>query len=278
MKIINNLCKSHFRKGSATGGIWLFAMMIYFVLLIGISSTASLVGEESISSYNVVDDFEEFYDIGGICNGERKYVDYSLPLGERVLIPISEVPALQMSVLYNYGDRSANLHCPSNWGNLGESYCNGTEGCTWNSGDGKCEGEINATHYGIEIESPLALFFWLKDRIASHENTGVWAWNQWDTSVSACNHPLVKNNQTLCTYFTCEWAVIGSQSFLDAEEEASDGVSGQYNNLKPLFSFRITEIFDTDSVVLNFVLNIIFILLPLVILIIGLYLTIMPGK
>ena len=270
------LCKPHYRKGSATGGIWLFAMIMYFVLLIGISSTANLVGEENIDSYKVIDEFEEFYEAGGICADERKYIDYSLPIDERGLISIGDVPAIQMAVLFNYGERSANIHCPSNWGNLGESYCNITEGCSWNSGDSKCEGEINATHYGVETEEPF--WIWEKTRIAPHENTGVWAWNQWDTTVSPCNHPLVRSNQTLCTYFTCEWGTVGSESFLDAEEEASEGVSGQYNNLKPLFSFRITEIFDTDSGVLNFMLNIIFILLPLVILIIGLYLTIMPGK
>ena len=251
---------------SATGGVWLVAMILYFVLFIGIASTANLVGEESVSSYE--SELSQAFASGGIC-GDRRYVDPDEALGSRSFVELDDLSLSQKWYLgFNYYDAESNLACEYNYGQIGEEYCT-FNGCTWNNGTDDCEGQMNASYYGVETTN---LFFpGVYDKIASHDNTGFLE------APSPCNHDNVRYNQTLCTEFTCEWYAEGTQQFIDATEN-SDSLGDTYDQIKPVFTFRPTDIFDTDSTVLNFVLNFVFIIIPLIILIAALWFTFAPTK
>jgi len=254
-------------KNSATGGIWLIAMILYFILFIGISSTANLVGEESISSYETT--FNDNIYSTGTCGNVRNYVDPNDGYGNRTYYDYDTFPNPSKFYANLWSiDSESNLVCEYNRGEIAETFCDEVQGCTWTNVTNDCEGIINATYYGIDIVEPLWPFL---DRVDDHENTGFF------DAASPCNHPDVINNETLCNIFTCEWYIKGTEKYVDATKE-SEGLKSTYDQVKPIFQFSPFEIFNTDSSVLNFVLSFIFLILPLIILIASLWFTFAPTK
>lgn len=224
------------------GGMVVVIMVIYFTFFIAIvDTTARIEGETSNQSINDLD-YSSDYNLlsDGYCNSPRYEYDNE---GKRLIA----------------SDERA-LSCTITEGVRGKDYCERLEGCYWDNattnywlwttiGEATCLGNINHTYYGMDKYA-------FSNFMKPHNNT-----NFWSTDTSVCNHPTVIDNSSLCNYLSCSWSTDSL--------EYDVSYKGIKSTVSDIFTFSYD--FETNNATTSFILNFIFVIVPLLILLIAIY-------
>lgn len=228
------------------GGMVVVIMVIYFTFFIAIvDSTEQMKGQ--IDTRNVTElSYSSDYNLlsDGYCNSPRYEFNSER---ERVL-----------------SSDERTLACEVTAGVKGKEYCERLEGCYWDNatsgfwfwtteGEATCLGNVNHTYYNMEK-------YELSNFIKYHNNS-----NFWNTDTSVCNHPTVIDNSTLCGFFSCTW----SEESFDADVSYK-GIKGTVGDI-----FTFSYDFNEDNPTMKFLLNFLFVVVPLLILLIAVY-TLIP--
>lgn len=126
-------------------------------------------------------------------------------------------------------------------------------------------GDINSTEYGIEKNNPL----FGRPRVVPHNNTNLWQQYTPFADASICTHPNVFQNKSLCNMFSCSWESITPESNFKS-------AGNLYSSIADVFTFRYDFGFTNSTI--SFILNVIFVILPLMILILSVYYIFHPVK
>ena len=245
------------KAGAFGSGILFIVLVVYFfifILVVSSSEKISALAETNDTIVTINLGNVEFDAIIGssFCTDPRYY--YNAETGEKKKYNLNEY------------DR---LFCEESVGILSQDICDDISGCKWEnvtSGwwfwktveDASCIGNINSTYYGI-AQTTVVIG---RPRIESHNNTGVWAIYTPFSDPSACQHPNVIRNKTLCDMFSCSWTPVTPDSSFKS-------VGNVYSTMSDVFSFRYDFGFANQG--LSLFMNFIFIVLPLLILIVSLY-------
>lgn len=241
------------KAGSYLAGTMFFVIFLYFVIFIlVVDSTANI---NDVDSELNVTDFSgtqgNLYQIGyfgQVCNNPRSEYDPNT----------AEVTE---------SDDPDHLDCEKSRGVLRDDICNSIEGCNWENvttgfwfwettEDATCLGTINASYYGIDTTTFLD-----NEIVASHSNTDTFN-DLYGTKKTICNHPNVIRNETLCQTFSCTY------DFLQTDTQTTD-LGSIKRTAGDVFTFR--HDFDVDNSFMSFVLNFVFVILPILGLLIAIY-------
>lgn len=240
---------------------WLIGVFIYFAVFIIIISSVSTFTNESFDAdqYNSSTDQANFDIVTAdhICTDPRFEYDPLTGEGER----------------YSRARRD-HLECDESRGVLGQDNCDNIEGCTWGvvdssswyfwqtSNSSGCNGYINASFYGVNMTAD-------NTRVALHSYSGFWSGAYLSTTdPSPCNHVSVAFNKNNCAIFSCSW-----QPFDFAEEMKTP--TSIISTISQVFTLRYNFGMSGD---MAFVFNLVFVILPIIILILSIYLLAHPFK
>jgi len=232
------------------GGMFVL-MIIYFIVFIASVSLGEQINQES-SEINVesqIEGLEGYYnDFSKICITPRFEYD-----PDTADITESNDPN--------------NLLCEKSKGVLSKTICESIEGCSWenvtngfwfwkSTEPASCLGNINGTAYGIETKTFLG-----QNYVSDHNNTEYFEDN-YNIKNSVCTHPNVIKNKTLCDTFSC------SYNRLDTPEPEAN-LNSIKNSVGDIFTFR--HDFGFESTTAQFFGNLLFVVLPLIMLAISIY-------
>ena len=229
-------------------GVWFILLVIYFIFLNAVVYTgnAAVNNNETVSN-NIFIEGSLGLDYGSaLCSDPRyKYEPFSSQTEEFL------------------GIRARSMDCENTAGVLNQQTCNNIAGCNWTNitytkwlfvnyeGASTCLGNINASKYGINTTSSIFGF----DVVDYHANTGTFK------SPSVCNHPNVIQNSSLCYVFGCTWSPL--------QLDISANPLTLYDSVKDVFTFSYN--YGVSNPFFAFILNIIFVLLPLIALVLSIY-------
>ena len=240
-------------KRSVQGGIWLFALILYFIFFIGIKSTVNLGSEMDISSYQT--ELDKALEVGGFCASPRGFTD---PSSHAYYETYEEVPSgarfsyrwnLFFSIYPNMNIEN-DFRCEYSVGNNISDACS-LENCSWSGTE--CEGDINFTYYNVELA---------------------------EGGAGASKDPFCESgdfyeNESLCMLAACRWVDKGSSEFYQMIEDNTNS-KNIISGITEIFSVSMT--FNTGSTILDYIMNFLFLIMPTIIMVIALYFTVMPGK
>jgi len=245
------------KGGEFQAGIFLIfavAYFFFFILVVNSSENVAGLGATNTSLVNIDLGTVEFDAIIGssFCTNPRS--GYDATTGE--------------SYLYSNA-QSDRLFCEESIGIKGSSICSDIAGCSWqnvtsgwwfwtSTTSASCIGNINSSYYNIESTNPIIG----RPRVKVHNNTGYWATYTPFNDPSACEHPNVLLNKTLCDMFSCSWEIATADTTFNS-------VGSIYSTIAEVFTFRYDFGFSNEAIAV--LMNFIFIVLPLLVLIISLY-------
>lgn len=238
--------------GEFQAGKWLILLFIYFTFFVLIvASVNTFDGEISdLNNYNTSVSSEDFQDMNYEFTCEEPRYYYTANAEKDVY------------------DKTARdrLHCSESYGVISNESCNDIEGCSWDfvttgalwwkESDYYCLGYINSSYYGVDSTTNGR-------RIASHENRGFWSKINLFNDPSPCTHPNVIYNRTNCIAFSCSWVEFDFSEKLNSPSKIMRVIGD-------VFTFRHDFGFQNSTV--TFLFKFIFLILPLIMLAIMIYL------
>ena len=233
------------KGGEYRAGLLIVLMLMYFtVFIVIVDSSNSIIAESStnLSNYDYVNTLEGYNLVGGGYCANPRY-EFNADTGEE-----KETNSPQY------------LACELTKGVRNRDMCNNIEGCLWDNattnywlwtttGEPTCTGTINASYYGMEKNT-------LSKTIKIHENTEFFG------QISVCNHPDVISNRSSCDDLSCTW----TKDDISNVEPSYKGISSTF---KEVFTFSYD--FAVENETLKFFLNFLFVGIPLILMIIGIY-------
>jgi hypothetical protein len=248
MKILKNK-----KAGEFISGLWIILIIFYFSIFVLIVN----------SSQNVM--------IDTALNDTYKLDNINLDVfNEQYKCDIPRFSYNPNTFEEKIEKQSNHLDCSKSYGVFGRSECSNIQGCEWNTTTigmwwwkdeiTTCVGTINYTYYDIEVET-FPLNPYAKPIVANYEFGLTYFKNMLSDNNNICRHPSVINNITNCNLFSCSWVLI--------ENDENVTYKTILNSVSDIFTFRYDFGFTNDTI--KYIMNFIFIILPLLILIIAVY-------
>lgn len=257
-------------KNSFGGAVWVILIVFYFVFFsaavtisdrIVIESDQNPIAGIVDSSGNFLQQFEP------VCTTPRSQFDINTGELKELMWTSSSFQEYGIECRYSPGAESQNK-------------CEDISGCSWDtvtsgfwfweSSYETCLGNINTSFYNISSipyneGAPLSLPGVTTPLIEVHENSRDLS----GSFGSPCDHPKVITNEFLCTeVFACTW---NEEGF-----EQMENVRGFLKSVTDILTLQYN--FSTGHPLLNNILKFLFIILPMILLLMGVYYVLHPVK
>lgn len=234
------------KGGEFQAGVWFSVLVVYFIFFILVVNSANNIDPTLQGDSNATIDESRYISISSYECTEPRY-KYNPETLETTEMRNSELRSID---------------CEESIGTKSADDCNSISGCNWENVTtgfwfwksteyASCLGHINVSAYGMDTSSTFS-----GDVLAPHDNTGTLR------TASPCNHPNVIENRSNCDLFSCSWERIDNTA-------AFENPTDIYATVGEVFTFRYDFGFSDSTV--SFILNFIFILLPLLALSVSLY-------
>ena len=238
--------------GDFKSGVWVILLFLYFVLFIIIVNTVDGVTN---STTNDIDDTVTGFSTGYVCDAPRYRWN----------------PSNGEYTEFKHGFLAL-LDCDNSIGVESQSRCESIGGCSWaNTTDSdfwywitfgiigsetitkKCKG--NMSFSGVNVTSHTG-----GDTVSPFIEPSYY-FNSEEESINLCRHPVISLNSTACLLAGCTWTKYDYTNNLD-------NPSNILNTMGTIFAFRYD--FGTTGTT-STLLNIFLVLIPLLMLIFGIY-------
>lgn len=239
--------------GEFKAGQWVVILFFYFtVLIIIVAASDNLYGEIYVTGEAGIEGYDNLlFMTDAACENPR--FKYNPTTGE--------------SSQYNRGQVDS-LDCSQSYGTLSKNDCDSITGCSWDnvtsgfwfwkSIDEGCTGYIDSDSYGVDSKVK-DLFGGISvkphDTYTAFSSSNV-------KSISPCNHANVVRDEELCRLFSCSWVSVDFT-------ENYDKPSSILKTMGSVFTFKYD--FGIENNLLSWILRFMFIVLPLIMLMVSVY-------